>query len=242
MNQHVEQGAFDAPPTAAQDRAIAARFENVTKDYRLDKVDVRALDGISCELPQGETTFVTGPSGSGKSTFLNLLGLVDRPTSGRITMFGRDVTRLGDAQAADFRSARIGFIFQSFNLIPVLNLRENVEFPLHRHKLSSAARRERAERYLTAVGLGQMMNRRPGEISGGQRQRVAVARALVTEPDLIIADEPTANLDSKTSLEIVALLGRMQAEFNTTVVICTHETALIPPEARVIRIVDGRVV
>lgn len=241
MNQHIEAARLDGQtiPTGA---LCAARFEGVTKDYRLDKVKVRALTEVTCTIAAGTTTFITGPSGSGKSTFLNILGLVDRPDAGRLELFGADVTRLGDAAAADFRARTIGFIFQSFNLIPVLSLRENVEFPLLRQPMSARARRDRAAAYLEAVGLGSLMDRRPGEISGGQRQRVAVARALAPEPRLIVADEPTANLDTRTSREIVALLARMQAEFDTTVVICTHETQLIPPHSPVIEIIDGRVV
>lgn len=248
MNHHIEATGFTTvspmPGTGIPEagRRIAARLQGVTKDYKLDKVKVRALSGIDCEIAQGETSFVIGPSGSGKSTFLNILGLVDQPSTGQLTLLDRDVTKLGDNEAADFRSRHIGFIFQSFNLIPVLSLRENVEFPLHRHNLSASERRDRAETYLKAVGLGDMMKRRPGEISGGQRQRVAVARALVSQPDLIIADEPTANLDTRTSAEIIALLGRMQADFDTTIVICTHEMNLIPARAPVIEIVDGRVV
>ena len=242
MNQHIEAARLDGQTIATGTGALcAARFEAVTKDYRLDKVKVRALTEVSCAIAAGTTTFITGPSGSGKSTFLNILGLVDRPDAGRLELFGADVTGLGDAAAADFRARNIGFIFQSFNLIPVLSLRENVEFPLLRQPMSGRARRDRAAAYLEAVGLGSLMDRRPGEISGGQRQRVAVARALAPEPRLIVADEPTANLDTRTSREIVALLARMQAEFNTTVVICTHETQLIPPQSPVIEIIDGRV-
>jgi putative ABC transport system ATP-binding protein len=240
VNQHIEVSEFagSGAQTDLND-SIAVRFDRVTKDYLLDKVAVRALSGISVEVPRGETTFVCGPSGSGKSTLLNLMGLVDHPTSGSLYLFGQDVTGLSDAEAADFRSRHIGFIFQSFNLIPVLSLRENVEFPLLRYDMTARERRDRAAKYLEAVGLSDMMTRRPGEISGGQRQRVAVARALVTQPGLIIADEPTANLDSTTSREIVALLARMQADFNTTVVICTHETDLISPGSRTIEIIDG---
>lgn len=243
MNEHIEPTILEgARISFSTDRPLAACFENVTKDYRLDRVRVRALTGITCNIEAGTTSFVIGPSGSGKSTFLNLLGLIDRPSSGKLELFGQDVSRLSDAAAADFRSRSIGFVFQSFNLIPVLSVRENVEFPLLRHKMSARARRDRATRYLKAVGLGDMMNRRPGELSGGQRQRVAIARALTTEPQLIIADEPTANLDTTTSREIVALLARMQAELDTTIVVCTHEMELIPPHSPVIEIIDGRVV
>lgn len=241
MNSILEQAEFerrDAP--LRPDGSVAARFQGINKEYRLDSVIVKALSNVTCMIEKGVTTFVTGPSGSGKSTFLNVLGLIDRPTSGQMFLFGKNVTDLTDAQAADFRSRHIGFIFQSFNLIPVLSVRENVEFPLLRHKMPAAERRAKAETYLKAVGLGEYMDRRPGKISGGQRQRVAIARALVTEPDLIVADEPTANLDSKTSREIIALLDRMKSEFDTSVVICTHETDLITPNSTVIEIIDGQ--
>ena len=218
----------------------AASFNNICKDYKLDRVLVNALRDVSFSIPKGETTFVTGPSGSGKSTLLNILGLIDRPTSGELSLLGENVTGLSDAKAADFRSQHIGFIFQSFNLIPVLSLLENVEFPLLRHKLSSRQRRKRAADYLDAVGLGDLMNRSPGEISGGQRQRTAIARALATQPNLIVADEPTANLDTRTSREIIALLDCMKSEFETSIVICTHETDLITQQSCRIEIVDGQ--
>lgn len=241
MTRIAQQSAFEigvAPPIPNAD--VAASFKHICKDYKLDRVLVNALRDISFSIPKGETTFVTGPSGSGKSTLLNILGLIDRPTSGELWVLGENVTRLSDAQAADFRSRHIGFIFQSFNLIPVLSLRENVEFPLLRHKMSARQRREKAADYLGAVGLGDLMDRRPGETSGGQRQRTAIARALVSEPDLIIADEPTANLDTRTSREIVTLLDRMKSEFETSVVICTHETDLITPESCRIELIDGQ--
>ncbi len=230
-----------APPPAAA-KAETASFRSISKQYRLDAVTVDALNDVTCALPLGETTFVVGPSGSGKTTFLNILGLIDRPSAGRLVLLGEDVTDLTDSEAADFRSRHIGFIFQSFNLIPVLSLRENVELPLLRHMRSSRARRQRASHYLDAVGLADMMERRPGETSGGQRQRAAIARALVTEPDIVIADEPTANLDTGTSSEIVALLDRMKSTFNTSVVICTHNIDLIQPESALIQITDGRLV
>nr|WP_254899050.1 ABC transporter ATP-binding protein [Thalassococcus arenae] len=206
----------------------------------MDHVEVPALQGVSGSIARARSTFITGPSGSGKSTLLNILGLLDRATSGTVDFLGEDVTQLSDRAAADFRSRHIGFVFQSFNLIPVLSVRENVEFPLLNQKMSAAARRERSMEYLEAVGLGDMVDRRPGEISGGQRQRVAIARALVSRPTLLIADEPTANLDSKTSRDIVALMERMQREHATSVLICTHDTDLISPTSTVINIIDGK--
>lgn len=241
MNTIFEPDDFNrAAASVGQGGTEAARFQGISKEYKLDRVVVKALTGVSCTIQRGETTFITGPSGSGKSTFLNILGLVDRPIGGQLFLLGENVTDLTDAAAADFRSRYIGFVFQSYNLIPVLSLRENVEFPLLRHGLSVTRRRERAAEYLAAVGLSELMDRRPGEISGGQRQRTAIARALVTEPALVIADEPTANLDSRTSHDIIALLDRMRAQFNTSVVICTHETSLITPGCLPLEIIDGR--
>ncbi|NUB45434.1 ABC transporter ATP-binding protein [Fertoebacter nigrum] len=206
----------------------------------MDRVQVTALANVSGVIAKAETTFVTGPSGSGKSTLLNIIGMLDQPSSGTLTILDQDVSRLSDRDAADFRARHIGFVFQSFNLIPVLSLRENVEFPLLNRKIASRARRAKAMEYLDAVGLAEFVDRRPGEISGGQRQRVAIARALVTEPTMVIADEPTANLDTKTSRDIIALLDRMKSELSTSIVICTHDTSLITPASAVINIVDGQ--
>lgn len=218
----------------------AVRFNNIYKAYKMDRVEVNALSGVSGSIARRETTFITGPSGSGKSTLLNIMGLIDQPTSGELFILDQDVSHLSDKAAADFRSKHIGFIFQSFNLISVLTVGENVEFPLLRRIKSGAERRKKAVQYLEAVGIADLIDRRPGEISGGQRQRVAIARALVTEPTLIIADEPTANLDSQTSREIIALLDHMKSEFDTSVVICTHDTSLITKGSVTINIIDGQ--
>ncbi|SFR40046.1 ABC transporter ATP-binding protein [Litoreibacter janthinus] len=228
------------PVDHSQTGASVVRFNNICKSYTMDRVEVNALLDVSGEIARRETTFITGPSGSGKSTLLNIMGLIDQPTSGELIILDQDVTNLSDKAAADFRSEHIGFIFQSFNLIPVLTVGENVEFPLLRRIKSASKRREKAKQYLDAVGLADLFDRRPGEISGGQRQRVAIARALVTEPTLIIADEPTANLDSQTSREIIALLDHMKSEFDTSVVICTHDTSLITQGSATINIIDGR--
>ncbi|MDA7429480.1 ABC transporter ATP-binding protein [Primorskyibacter aestuariivivens] len=234
--------AYDqtAGPILSAAAEPAVSFENLSKTYRMDRIEVPALRGVSGQIERADTTFIKGPSGSGKSTLLNLLGLLDRPTGGQLTILGEDVTRLSDRAAADFRAQHIGFVFQGFNLIPVLSVRENVEFPLLNRKMSAAARKDRAMEYLDAVGLSEFVDRRPGEISGGQRQRVAIARALVSEPSLVIADEPTANLDTKTSREIVDLMDRVRTELNTSVVICTHDTDLITPDSSVIHIIDGQ--
>ncbi|WP_299963906.1 ABC transporter ATP-binding protein [uncultured Roseobacter sp.] len=242
MNTVYAPETFEDGSTARHAPEPVLRFENVSRIYKMDRVEVPALQGVSGSIARAQSTFVTGPSGSGKSTLLNILGLLDRATSGTVDFLGEDVTQLSDKAAADFRSRHIGFVFQSFNLIPVLSVRENVEFPLLNHKMTARARRDRGAEYLEAVGLGDMMDRRPGEISGGQRQRVAIARALVSEPTLLIADEPTANLDSKTSRDIVTLMERVQREHSTSVLICTHDTDLIMPASRVINIIDGKTV
>lgn len=222
-----------------EDKYIAV-FKGVDKKYNMDGYQFTAIKNAECAIPRGEITFVLGPSGSGKSTFLNMLGMLDKPNQGQITILGQDVLAMDDNQAADFRSRHIGFIFQSFNLIPVLSVRENVEFPLLRHNVSRRERREKADYYLESVGLKDYSHRRLGEISGGQRQRVAIARALVTTPELVIADEPTANLDSATSDEIIHLMLEMRSQFNTSFVICTHNEKLVGGSGNVIRIIDGK--
>ncbi len=226
-------------PTSTTGENIAT-FNSVIKNYNMDGYQFTAIKNANCAIPKGEITFVYGPSGSGKSTFLNMLGMLDKPDEGSITILGHEVLTMNDDQAADFRSKHIGFIFQSFNLIPVLSVRENVEFPLLRHNLSRQERRAKAEYYLESVGLKDYSNRRLGEISGGQRQRVAIARALVTTPELVIADEPTANLDSATSDEIINLMLEMRTQFDTSFVICTHNENLLSESGRLIHIVDGK--
>ncbi|QCT20301.1 ABC transporter ATP-binding protein [Jejubacter calystegiae] len=222
------------------DKEKIAILKGVVKKYNMDGYPLTAINNVSCTIPKGEITFVYGPSGSGKSTFLNILGMLDKPEEGEINILGQDVLALNDNQAADFRAKHIGFIFQSFNLLPVLSVRENVEFPLLHHGLSHHERREKAEYYLESVGLKEYVDRRPGAISGGQRQRVAIARALVTTPALVIADEPTANLDSSTSDEIIQLMLDMRSHFNTSFVICTHNENLLNESGRLIHIVDGK--
>ena len=244
MNTLHSSVAFDSSPVPGRQVQSAStqpvvRFNKISRIFRMDSVAVSALRNVSGEIERASTTFLTGPSGSGKSTLLNILGLLDAPTSGTLEILGQDVSTLSDRVAADFRAKHIGFVFQSFNLIPVLNLRENVEFPLMNRRMPTSTRKAKALEYLDAVGLADLVDRRPGEISGGQRQRVAIARALVTEPTLVIADEPTANLDSQTSRDIVALLERIKRAHATSVLICTHDTELITADAQVIHLVDG---
>lgn len=200
-----------------------AHLENVHKVYRLGSVEVPALRGVTLTVPRGEFTFLVGPSGSGKSTLLNLLGCIDRPTTGTVTVMGQDVLPLSDNALADFRARHVGIIFQSFNLLPVLSVLENVEYPLVLAGVKTAERRATCREMLDAVGLGDRLTHRPGELSGGQRQRVAIARALAGRPDLVLADEPTANLDSRTGAEILELMLTMQQRFRTTFVFSTHD-------------------
>lgn len=215
----------------------------VTKVYALGRTRVQALGGVTLAVAEGEFMAVAGPSGSGKSTLLNLIGGLDRPTSGRVVIAGHDVSQLGDDRLSDLRAHRIGFIFQTFNLIPVLSAIENVEFPLlvrQGRPLPRADARARARRALEKVGLGDFMKHRPDELSGGQRQRVAVARALVTEPALVLADEPTANLDSATGEAIIDLMLEINRGQRTTFIFSTHDPRVIAHAHRVVRLEDGR--
>ncbi len=222
----------------------AVRVENATKDYRLGRTTVPALRGVSLAVERGEFITVAGPSGSGKSTLLNLIGCLDRPTTGRILIGDEDVATLGDDLLSDLRAEKIGFIFQTFNLIPVLSALENVEFPLLVRqgvvRGTRANARERARRALEEVGLAEFAHHRPDELSGGQRQRVAVARALVTDPVIVLADEPTANLDSATGETIVGLMEEINRRDGTTFIFSTHDPRVMGRAHRVLRLADGR--
>jgi putative ABC transport system ATP-binding protein len=220
----------------------SVRVEGATKDYQLGRTIVPALRGVSLAVEQGEFIAVAGPSGSGKSTLLNLIGCLDHPTSGRVLIGEQDVATLGDDALSDLRAERIGFIFQTFNLIPVLSALENVEFPLLVQPSGGRGRsaRERARKALAAVGLAEFARHRPDELSGGQRQRVAVARALVTDPVIVLADEPTANLDSTTGEAIVALMEEINRRDGTTFIFSTHDPRVMSRAHRVLRLADGR--
>lgn len=218
-----------------------ARFERVTKEYRLDSTTVPALRGIDLSLRAGSFSVILGPSGSGKSTILHLLGCLDRPTSGRIEINGTDVGLLSDRERTQFRADLVGFVFQSFNLLPVLTALENVEYPLQLTLDDRKERRQRAEHMLAAVGLGQKQHRRPAELSGGERQRVAVARAMVKRPALVLADEPTANLDRQTGADLIRLMRAIQREGHTTFVFCSHDPQLIEDADVQIVVEDGRI-
>ncbi len=214
----------------------------LTKFYTLGKERVRALDRVDFTAVQGDFTVVNGPSGSGKSTLLNLLALIDRPSEGEVLFDGQPTGSLPERALAALRREKIGLVFQTFNLIPVLSAAENVEYPLLLTRTPRAERRERVREVLAEVGLADLARRRPDELSGGQRQRVAVARALVTQPRIVLADEPTANLDSATGTQIMELLRGLNGEHCVTFVVVTHDPAVIPYAERVLTIRDGRIV
>ncbi len=215
--------------------------ENLKKHYRLDKTESPALEGVSLTIQAGERVALMGPSGSGKSTLLNLMGCLDRPTSGQIWLDGQDTGRLNDRKLSLFRNKTMGFVFQSFNLIPVLTVFENVEYPLLWQKISRLERHQRVKSLLEKVGLAAYARRSPELLSGGQRQRVAIARALVTRPRLVLADEPTAALDQKTGREVMALMTQMNAEEGSTLVFTTHDAQVAGYAQRLIHLVDGKV-
>jgi putative ABC transport system ATP-binding protein len=216
-------------------------LRNVGKTYRLDTVTVPALSAVSIDIRPGRFTVLCGPSGSGKTTLLNMMGCIDRPDAGEILVDGQAVQAMTDDALSDFRARRIGFVFQNFNLLPVLTAFENVEYPLVLAAVPAAQRKERVRTLLDAVGLADRAGNRPGQLSGGQRQRVANARALATEPALVLADEPTANLDSQTGAEIIALMRRLQRERGASFVFSSHDPMVLAQADDVVRIRDGRI-
>jgi len=217
-------------------------LDNVTKHYMLGTTRVEALKGVSFQVSPGEFTAIAGPSGSGKSTILNLIGCIDNPTSGRVIIGKDDVSALTDKQLTKYRRSTISFIFQSFNLIPVLNVFENIELPLLLEKgLSEAQRKERVMKLIAEVGLSDRIKNKPNELSGGQRQRVAIARALVTNPLVVLADEPTANLDSATGRKILELMKDLNRLEGTTFLFSTHDAHIMDQARRVIAVQDGLV-
>ena len=218
------------------------RVENVSKHYRLGDQDVRALTDVSLAIEPGVFLAIAGPSGSGKSTLLNIIGCIDTPTSGQVVVDGHDVSGRTPDQLAELRARTIGFIFQSFNLLPVLSAEENIEYPLLQFKeLTKAQRRERVKHYLEVVGLSKYATHRPNQLSGGQRQRVAIARALVTHAKIVLADEPTANLDSKTGSSILKLMRQINRQSGTTFVFSTHDRKVMNMADRLVRIADGEI-
>jgi putative ABC transport system ATP-binding protein len=219
-------------------------MKGITKTYQLGKTDVVALRGVDLTIDAGEFTVVTGPSGSGKTTLLNIIGCLDRATSGSYVLDGVDVGTRDFDDLAGVRNEKIGFIFQNFNLIPVLDVAENIEFPVAVRKNAEdpAALRARVEQLAKAVGLDQFLHHKPDELSGGQRQRVAIARALITKPRLVLADEPTANLDSKTSEQIIDLMLALNREQAVTFLFSTHDARVVSHARRALQISDGRMV
>ena len=213
---------------------------DLAREYRMGDERVAALRGVSFDVEAGEYVAIVGPSGCGKSTLLNLLGVIDRPTSGTVSIGGERADQLGDARATEFRLRRIGFVFQRFYLIQSLTARENVELPLAEAGLKGAARRERAMAMLDYVGLGKRAKHRPTQLSGGEQQRVAIARALANKPDLLLADEPTGELDARTGQEMIELFARLNAD-GTTIVVVTHDEDLARAAQRVIHMRDGAV-
>ena len=221
----------------------AVTLDDVRKVYALGKTEVHAVKGVGFRIQEGEFVSIAGPSGSGKTTILNLIGCIDTPTSGTVKVMGTDTAGMSDRAVTDLRHQVLGFIFQSFNLVPVLNVTENVEFPLLIGK-ARIPKEERADwigHLVDAVGLDRHREHRPAELSGGQRQRVAIARALANKPRIVLADEPTANLDSATSKQIIELMKRMNTELGTTFIFSTHDPAIVGIADHIIRLHDGLV-
>lgn len=215
-------------------------IKGLTKDYALGKTTVHALRGIDITIAEGDLLSIIGPSGSGKTTLLNVIGCIDNATAGSVSVGGKEITAMNDREITDLRLHKIGFIFQTFNLIPVLDAMENVEFPLLLMKNRSKAEvRKRASELIEAVGLKEYSHHRPAELSGGQRQRVAIARALVTNPDIVLADEPTANLDSVTGAQILDLMKSMNEREKTTFIFSTHDANVLKYARAVVKISDG---
>ena len=217
-------------------------IENLNKSYRDSEVEVKALNGINLSFDQGEFTAIVGPSGSGKTTLLNMIGGLDKPDSGTIVIGEQDITKFRSRGLIDFRLRNIGFVFQSYNLIPVLTALENVEFIMHLQKIPKEKRLKRAIELLESVGLGERIHSRPSKLSGGQQQRVAVARALASHPRFILADEPTANLDSASALNLLEIMKKLNVEEHTTFIFSTHDQRVVDKALRVIVLEDGQVI
>jgi putative ABC transport system ATP-binding protein len=219
-------------------------IRNLVKTYVVGEVEVRALRGVTLDVQAGEFVSVTGPSGSGKSTLMHILGCLDRPTSGQYFLDGQDVSQMAKDQLAEVRNSKIGFVFQGFNLLSRTSAVDNVELPLlySGSRISAAERRRRAMESLEAVGLGQRFDHHPNQLSGGQQQRVAIARALITRPSILLADEPTGNLDTRTSIEVMGIFQRLNRERGITVLVITHEQDIAEYGTRVIACRDGLIV
>ncbi|MEM5812758.1 MAG: ABC transporter ATP-binding protein [Candidatus Aenigmatarchaeota archaeon] len=225
-----------------KERKVIVELENVKKIYKLGDVDVYAIKGISLKIYDGEFLAIVGKSGSGKSTCLNLIGCLDKPTSGRIKILGKDISQFSENELAKIRGKTIGFVFQMFNLIPTLNTIENIMLPMIFQGVKKEERMKKVKEIIKLVGLENRMFHKPNELSGGERQRVAIARALVNEPKIILADEPTGNLDSKNGKMIIDLLIKINKERGTTLVVVTHDIELASLAERIIKLEDGRIV
>jgi len=213
----------------------------LVKRYRMGEEVLEALKGVDLDIASGEYVAIVGPSGSGKSTLMNIIGCLDSPSEGSLRLDGQEVSRLPDSQLAEIRNRKIGFVFQSFNLLPRFSALKNVELPLVYSGMEPEERLKRAAQALERVGLGDRMHHRPNELSGGQRQRVAIARSIVNEPSILFADEPTGALDTKTGEEIIQLFESLNTRLGTTLLIVTHDTEVAAKARRVVRIVDGRI-
>ena len=220
---------------------IVVRLDNVVKTYSMGESEVHALRGISFEIEQGEFLSIMGPSGSGKSTCMNMIGCLDRPTSGIVEINGKETAKMTEKELAVLRNQTVGFVFQQYHLIPSMNVLENVMLPLKYAHVERSERIERAEVALEAVGLGERMKHRPHELSGGQKQRVAIARAMVTQPKILLADEPTGALDSTTGKQVMELFRQINTEKGTTIIIVTHDPRIGDSTKRCIRILDGQI-
>jgi len=218
-------------------------IKNLVKTYIVGEVEVRALRGVSLDVQEGEFVAVTGPSGSGKSTLMHILGCLDRPTSGQYILDGQDVSKMSRDQLAEVRNKRIGFVFQGFNLLSRTTALDNVELPLlYRGRMKSAERHRLAMESLTSVGLGKRADHHPNQLSGGQQQRVAIARALITKPAILLADEPTGNLDTRTSIEVMGIFQRLNIERGITILLITHEHDIAEYGTRIISCRDGHII
>lgn len=227
-----------AENTIGPPKRLATSIRNLKKEYVLKSETVRALRGVSFDVPEGDYVAIMGPSGSGKSTLLNMLGCLDQPTSGSLMMGDDDISKMSDDQLADIRSQRIGFVFQSYNLIQQLTVVENIQVPLYYQGRLGPKQRQRAIELANEVGLGERLSHRPNQLSGGQQQRVAIARSLVNDPFFVLADEPTGNLDSITTDEILAIFDRLNAE-GRTIILVTHEDEVALRAKRIVRLKDG---
>lgn len=217
------------------------KAENLTRVFRIGERDVVGIRGVNLEVAKGDSVAIKGPSGSGKTTLLTILGCLDRPSEGRLAIDGLDVTDMSEGQLSEIRSRKIGFVFQSFNLMPFLNAQENVELPMELTDLTKQERKQKAAELLATVGLANRGEHRPSKLSAGEQQRVAIARALANEPSILLADEPTGNLDSKNKMEIVRLIRRLNSEQGMTTVMVTHDNRVASMMGRVVLIKDGTV-